>query len=163
MTVFDYVFLGIVGVSAVVGLARGLVSEVLALVGWVLALVAAWKFVDDAALLLKDSIADPGWRSVAAFALIVLVVLLLMSFLRFLLRELLKVVGLRATDRFFGALFGVARGLAIAFVLVLLGGMVDMAREPWWAGALFAPPLEAAVLESRPWLPEVVAGRIHFR
>lgn len=163
MTVFDYAFLGIVGVSAVVGLARGLVSEVLALVGWVLALLAAWTFADDAAVLLKDSITDSGWRLVVAFALVVLVVLLLMSFLRFLLRELLKAVGLRATDRFFGALFGIARGVAIAFVLVLLGGMVEIPREPWWAGALFAPPLEAAVLEARPWLPEMVASRIHFR
>jgi membrane protein required for colicin V production len=163
VTVFDYTFLTIVGVSAVVGIARGLVSEILALVGWMLALLAAWHFADEIALLLKEVIADPGWRVVAAFALIVLVVLLLMSLLRFLLRELLKMVGLRATDRFFGALFGIARGLAIAFVLVLLGGLVGMAREPWWAEAMFAPPLETAVLETRPWLPEAMASRIHFR
>jgi membrane protein required for colicin V production len=163
VTVFDYAFLSIIGVSAVVGLARGLVSEILALVGWMLALAAAWVFADDAALLLTETITDPGWRSVGAFALVVLVVLLLMSLLRFLLRELLKAVGLRSTDRFFGALFGIARGLAIAFVVVLLGGLVGLAREPWWAEAIFAPPLEAAVLRAKPWLPEAVANRIHFR
>jgi membrane protein required for colicin V production len=100
---------------------------------------------------------------VAAFALVVVAVLLFVSLLRFLLREMLKAVGLRATDRFFGAIFGIARGLAIAFVAVLLGGLAGMAREPWWANALFAPPLETAVIAAKPWLPEVVASRIHFR
>lgn len=163
MTVFDYAFLTILALSAAVGLWRGLVSEILAMVGWIVALLVAWLYADNVARLLVEVIADRGWRMVAAFALVVVAVLLFVSLLRFLLREMLKAVGLRATDRFFGAIFGIARGLAIAFVAVLLGGLAGMAREPWWANALFAPPLETAVIAAKPWLPEVVASRIHFR
>jgi len=163
MTVFDYVFLGVLALSAVVGMWRGLVSEVMALLAWVLALVAAWRYAGAAAELLDGVIAEPAWRQVAGFALIFVAVLLIAALLRFLLRELLRATGLAATDRFFGALFGVARGLAIAFAVVLLGGLIGVAREPWWADAMFAPPLETAVIAAKPWLPDAVAARIRFR
>jgi len=163
MTVFDYAFLGVLALSAAVGMWRGLVSEVTALLAWVLALAAAWRYSNAAAGLLHGVIAEPAWRQVAGFALIFVAVLLIAALLRFLLRELLRAAGLAATDRFFGALFGLARGLAITFAVVLLGGLIGVAREPWWSDALFAPPLETAVIAAKPWLPDTVADRIRFR
>lgn len=163
MTVLDYVLLAIVVLSALVGLWRGLVSEVVALLAWVVALGAAWLYASEVALMLESHIAEPAWRQVAGFALIFVGVLLLAAVLRFLLRELLRAAGLGPADRMFGTFFGVARGLAIAFVLVLVGGMLGMAKETWWVDSLFAPPLETAVIASKPWLPEVVAERIRFR
>ncbi|MBR0566210.1 CvpA family protein [Azoarcus sp. L1K30] len=163
MTVFDYVFLAVLGLSAAVGLWRGLVSEVMALVAWLAAVLAAWRYAGEAAALFGGIIGDPAWRQIAGFASIIVVVLLMAAFLRFLLRELLKAAGLGATDRFFGALFGLARGLAITFAVVLLGGLVGMSREPWWANAMFSPPLETAVIAAKPWLPDAVADRVRFR
>lgn len=163
MTVFDYAFLAVLGLSAAVGLWRGLVSEVMALVAWLAALLAAWHYAGQAAVLFAGLIAEPAWRLVAGFALIFVLVLLLAAFLRFLLRELLKAAGLGATDRFFGAMFGVARGLAISVAVVLIGGLVGVSREPWWAGAMFSPPLETAVIAAKPWLPDAVADRVRFR
>lgn len=163
MTVLDYVLLVIVVLSALVGLWRGLVSEVVALLAWVAALGAAWLYASEVAVMLEAHIAEPAWRQVAGFALIFVGVLLLAAVLRFLLRELLRAAGLGPADRMFGTFFGIARGLAIAFVLVLVGGMLGMAKEPWWENSLFAPPLETAVVASKPWLPDVVAERIRFR
>ena len=163
MTVFDYTFLSILGLSALLGLWRGLVSEIMAVASWVLALLAAWRYADAAAELLNGVIGNSSWRMVAAFALIVIAVLLLASLLRYLLRSLLRAAGLGATDRFFGTLFGIVRGLAIAFLAVSGGGMIGMSREPWWEQALFAPPLETAVIAAKPWMPDAVAGKIHFR
>ncbi len=163
MTVFDYIFLGVLALSAAVGMWRGLVSEVMALLAWILALLAAWHYAGEAAALLTGLIVESAWRQVAGFALVFVAVLLIAALLRFLLRELLRAAGLGAADRFFGAVFGLARGLAIAFAVVLLGGLVGVAREPWWANAMFAPPLETAVIASKPWLPDAVADRIRFR
>ncbi|MDR0634015.1 MAG: CvpA family protein [Azoarcus sp.] len=164
MTVFDYTFLAILGLSAVLGLWRGLVSEIMALLAWGLAIMAAWRFSGDAARLLEGVIANPNWRAVAGFAVVVLVVLLLMALLRVVLRQLLRAAGLGAGDRLLGTLFGIARGLVIAFVLVLLGGLVPgISREPWWTQALFAPPLETAVIAAKPWLPGAIADKISFR
>lgn len=163
MTVFDYVFFGVLGVSAAVGLWRGLVSEVIALLAWVVAVAAAWRFSGAAAEVLTGVVAEPMWRHVGGFVLIFVSVLLVAALLRFLLKELLRAVGLGAVDRLFGALFGLARGLAIVFALVLFGGLAGIAQEPWWSNALFSTPLETAVIAAKPWLPEAVAHRIRFR
>lgn len=108
-------------------------------------------------------IVEPMWRQVAGGALVVVGVLILAALLRYLLRELLRAAGLGATDRFFGALFGIARGLAVAFVVVLIGGLAGVSKEPWWRDALFAAPLESAVIAAKPWLPAEVADKIRFR
>jgi membrane protein required for colicin V production len=163
MTVFDYVFLSILGLSAIVGLWRGLVSEIMALVAWGLAIVAAWRYSGVAAQLLEQVILDPTWRMAAGVALVVIAVLVLTGLVRLLLRQLMRAAGLGGTDRFFGALFGIVRGLAITFVVVLLGGLVGVSQELWWEEALFAPPLETAVIAAKPWLPDAVADRVHFR
>ena len=44
MTPTDYVLIGIVAISAIVGLFRGLVREVIAVVTWVAALWLAWHY-----------------------------------------------------------------------------------------------------------------------
>ena len=163
MTVFDYILLAVVAMSALVGMWRGLVSEIMALVAWIAALGAAWLYASSVAEMFVGVISEPAWRQVAGFAAIFVGVLLLAAILRFLLRELLRAAGLGPADRMFGTLFGVARGVAIAFVLVLVGGMLGMAKEPWWVNSLLAPPLETAVIASKPWLPDVVAERIRFR
>ncbi|CAM5325179.1 CvpA family protein [Thauera mechernichensis] len=163
MTVFDYVFLGVLGFSAAIGMWRGLVSEVVALLAWVAALFAAWRYNEQAAAFFTGMIVEPVWRQVAGGALVVVAVLLIAALLRYLLRELLRAAGLGATDRFFGALFGVARGLAVAFVVVLVGGIAGVAREPWWSQALFSAPMESAVIAAKPWLPDEVADKIRFR
>lgn len=163
MTAFDFIFVGLLVLSAAVGMWRGLVSEVIALVAWVAALIAAWLYADGAAAHLAGVILEPFWRQVAGFALIFIGVLLFAAILRFLLRQLLRAAGLGPADRFFGTLFGLARGVLIALVVVLLGGLVGMAKEPWWAESIFAPPLETAVIAAKPWLPDAVADRIRFR
>jgi membrane protein required for colicin V production len=163
MTAFDYAFLAVLAASAVVGMWRGFVSEVVALLAWVLALFAAWRYAAEVAGLLTGIIAEPAWRQIAAFSAIFVGVLVVAALLRFLLRELLKAAGLGPADRLFGAVFGLARGLAIAFAAVLLGGLIGIAREPWWAQAMFAPTLESAVLSAKPWLPDTVATRIRYR
>jgi membrane protein required for colicin V production len=62
-----------------------------------------------------------------------------------------------------GAIFGIARGLLIVLLAVMLGGLTPLPKEPWWKHAVFAPPLETAVLAARPWLPAGMAQKIRYR
>lgn len=163
MTVFDYGFLALVGLMTLLGLWRGLVSEVLALVAWVAAFLLARTFAEEVGSLFRNVIADPFGRLVAGFLLILVVVLLATGLIRFLLRALLKAAGLGFSDRFLGGCFGMAKGIFIALVLVMMGGMVGVAQARWWEAAYFAPPLETAVAAAKPWLPEAIAKRIRFR
>ena len=162
MTIFDYVFLGVMVLSTLIGCWRGLVSEVIALLAWGCALLAAYLVSPVVEPLFAPLIDQPVWRSVAAFAAVCVAVLLLATLLRYLLRKLLHAIGLGSVDRFFGACFGFARGVLLTLCVVALGGLTGLARESWWAQAVFSPPLETAVVAATPWLPAAVADHIRF-
>lgn len=149
MTAFDYVVISIVVASLVLGLWRGVVGEIIALVAWILAFFAAKLWGAEIAQALFAGIADPALRIVAGWVAVFVVVLVLMSLLRLAVRGLLKALGLTLTDRLLGVIFGVARGLVIVFVLVAVGGMTSLPKEKWWSEALFSAPLETAVLASK--------------
>lgn len=163
MTGFDYVVVGIVLASVVLGLWRGVIGEIIALVAWVLAFFAAKLWGAAIAQALFTGIADPALRIVAGWVAVFVAVLMLMALLRLAVRGLLKALGLTLTDRLLGVIFGLARGGVIVLVLVAVGGMTAAPREKWWSDAQFSAPLETAVLASKPWLPPEVAKRIRFR
>lgn len=161
MTAFDYCLLLLLAVTAGLGFWRGLVSEVLSLVAWVVAILVARTYSGEVARWLT-AIDHPAGRQVLAFVLVVIFVLLLAGLVRWLLRALLKAVGLGAADRVLGASFGFIKGLAIAFLVVLAGGLLGVSQASWWRQATFSPMLETAVLAARPWLPDAVAKRVRF-
>jgi len=162
LTGFDYGVIAILFASLALGMWRGLVGEVLALLAWVLAALAAWQFGREIGALITV-IPDPGLRILAGYAAVFVGVVFVLALVRLAVRGLLKALGLTAVDRVLGVLFGVARGMLIVLLLVAVGGMTSAPREPWWARARLAPPLETAVLASKPWLPPEAAKRIRFR
>lgn len=162
MTPFDYAFLALLAVSTLVGIWRGFVSELFALLGWIVAIMAGWHFSGTLAPHLSSLGGAPWMRWVIAFFAIFLVVLLVMGLFRLLLRELLSFAGMSPVDRLLGALFGVLRAILCALLVVAAAGLTAIPKEPWWQESLFAPPLETAVLAARSWLPRELAGRIRY-
>lgn len=163
MTVFDYAVLVIVVASAMLGLWRGVVSELLALVAWVAAFMAARTWAEAAGGHLAGLVTDATLRYAAGFVVVLLMVLVVFAVGRFVLSLLLRAVGLGLADRLLGAGFGVLRGGLIAFVMVLVAGMTSLPKTVWWREAMLAPPLETAVIAAKPWLPAEVAKRIRYR
>ena len=163
MTVFDYIVIAVVAASVLLGIWRGVVGEIIALVAWILAFFAARWWGDEVANSVLNAISDPELRLVAAWVLVFIVVLMLMALLRLAIRGLLKALGLSPTDRLLGMIFGVARGLVIVLALVVVGSMTMAAQQKWWVEAYFSAPLETAVMAGKPWLPEEIAKRIRFR
>ena len=71
-------------------------------------------------------------------------------------------VGPGFVDRFLGAMFGVARGVVLVLVFVLVAGLTTLPRQDWWQNAALAPPLAAAALSLAPWLPPAWAERLDY-
>lgn len=163
MTPFDYVVLAVMALSLLVGVTRGVVSEILALLAWVAAFIAARMWAVPAGNLLLAEWSDPLWRQLSGFVAVFVAVLILFALARGVMTLLLKAAGLRPLDRVLGALFGVARGVLVVLVLVLLAGLTPLPQQQWWRQATFAPPLETAVLAARSWLPPELAKRIQYR
>ena len=114
MTVFDFVVIGVVLLSLVIGAWRGVVSEILALVAWVMAFLAARTWAAPAggwlATGLADPLAEPLLQQVVGFVAIFVAVLILFALARWMVSLLLRAVGLAPLDRVLGSLFGIARG-----------------------------------------------------
>lgn len=163
MNGFDYFLLAVVGVSAVLGFWRGLLSELLALCAWVLAFVAARALVGSVQPYVALLVREPVLQVPAAFVSIFIVVLVLVAILRWALGELVRAAGLGLADRFLGACFGAARGGVIVFVVALLVGLGGFAGSKWWQEASFSAPLEIAAMASKPWLPELLAKRLRYQ
>ena len=162
MAAFDYAVIGIVALSLVLGLWRGVVSEMMALAAWVLAFMAALEFGAESGQLVFPGIADPAVRALAGCALVFFGVLVAMSLVRVAVRSMVKALGLSVSDRLLGMIFGLARGVLLVMILVAVGGMTAAPQQVWWKQATLAPPLQTAVLAARPWMPDDLAKRIRF-
>jgi len=164
-TWFDWLILIVILLSALLGVWRGVVSEVLALLAWVAAFFAARMWGGAATELLSawlHNLHEPALRQMVGFATVFVATLLLFAIVRFALSRLLRAVGLGLVDRFLGALFGLGRGVLLVLVGVLMGGLTDLPRQQWWHEASLAPPLETAVLAAKPWLPPMLSQKIHY-
>jgi membrane protein required for colicin V production len=162
MTWFDYVVIAIVGLSVLLAVIRGAVREIAALAGWAAALILSGLFAQEFARWLPIAL-SPVMKTVIAYLVIFLGVLLLSGLAGVLLAKLFHAAGLGFTDRAVGALFGLARGLLIVFVGVMLAGLTNLPKEPFWREAALSGPAETAVLAAKPALPKDLAQRIRYR
>ena len=132
----------IVGLSAVIGLVRGLVKEILSLVAWVLAFVVAIYFSPVVAQYLPSGWGSDSVRLVIGFAGLFVGSLIAAALVQWLIAKLITSTGLSGTDRFLGFLFGSARGLLIT-VVILMGAREVVAERSWWQASVLQGELLA--------------------
>lgn len=162
MTWFDYTVIVIVILSALLGWWRGLVYEIFSLLSWIAAVLLTHFLAATILPYMPASMGSEIIRTAAAYVLLFIAILLLGSVATMLLSKLVKFAGLRWQDGMLGVLFGVARGILVALVLVLLAGLTDLPKEAAWRNALLSKPMEKAALFARTWLPDNVAYRVHY-
>lgn len=162
MTLFDHAVLTLIGFSVLLGVIRGFAREVIALASWAVAIVVASVYGGEAAPLLAQQIPDESWRVLAAFVAVFFVVLIVMSVIGLLTSRLIKSAGLGVEDRALGSLFGLARGLLVVLVLVLLAGLTALPRQTVWKDAMLAAPLEKLAVQVKQWLPQDWAKYISY-
>jgi membrane protein required for colicin V production len=159
----DYGILGLVALSAVVGLLRGFIREAFSLLVWILAVWVGLTFSHDFAPLLEKQIPVPSVRIAAAFAALFILTLLVGGLVSYLLTQLVQLTGFTGTDRMLGLLFGVARGALLVSVLVLLAGITPLPNDPWWKESVLIPPFQKLALWLREQLPAGLAGDVIYR
>lgn len=162
MTGFDYLVIGIVAVSLLFGLLRGVVGEIIALAAWGVGIFAAIEFGAAVGHSVFAGLSDPALRTLAGCVVIFVGILVSMAVLNMVVRSMVKALGLSVSDRILGMIFGLTRGVLVCMVLVGLGGMTSAPTQPWWRNATLAAPLETVVMAVKPWLPDDLAKRIRF-
>ena len=126
-TIIDGIAAAVIIFSAILAYSRGLVREVLAIIGWIAAAVVAYKFAEVARPLIAQVpvldrfIADScELGTIAGFATVFAVALVVFSLLTPLFASMVQRSALGGLDQGLGFLFGALRGavlVAIAFVV----------------------------------------------
>ncbi len=142
MAAADYVIVGIIAISALIGIARGFVREVLSLAIWGVAVILAVAFSDDVAASLPKRLDDDSLRYITAFALVFVGTLVAGALAQWIISRLVQTTGLSGTDRLLGLLFGGLRGAVVCIVAVI--ALRPFANEePWWRASHGIPMLAA--------------------
>jgi membrane protein required for colicin V production len=160
MNGLDFAVIGILFFSMLLGLWRGLLHEVLSLLGWPVAIVLSRFSAGSIAPLLP--IEQEEMRIAAAYVLVFIAALLAWGILARLIARLLKAIGSDWTDRAMGGMFGVLRGGLVVLVLVWLAGLTHVPEQKFWRGSLTGKTLEYFALLTKSWLPDNIAQRIHY-
>lgn len=153
MLALDWIFIGVLLLSILVGAWRGLVYEVLSLANWALAFFLARYFAPEVALRLPMAGASEVVRYGAAFVLVFIAAVFAGSVLIWLVSKLFQVAGLRPADRALGAVFGLMRGVVVLLAAAVLVAMTPLRLEPWWTQSTAARWATATVKGLKPVLP----------
>ena len=162
MTAFDYLVLFILGCSVLIGMLRGLVREVVSLVGWIAAFLLASTWSEPLAAMLPEVVAGSTVRLIVAFVAIFIGVKLLAMLLAITLEAVLKASGLAGVDRSLGSLFGLARGAVIVLAVALVCGTTALPQQAFWKNAALRPLVESAARSALPLLPGQFGEHVKF-
>jgi len=116
----DVIFLIIVGISALVGIARGMTKELLSVIGWVLAAAALLYLVPLLNPFTEKYIASEILSNLVTGMAVLIVFSIIWVLTVDKLASLIRSSKLSALDRIFGFVFGMARGVLIVILIALM-------------------------------------------
>lgn len=154
MNWLDYVILGTLLLSTLVGVIRGVTREILGLGTWVLAFVAAYLFADDVAVWLQDWITDAPVRMLSAYAGVFIGSLAVGAIFTALLTHWIRESRLSSADRTLGGGFGLARAVVLVGAGVLLSDLAEARESLWWTDSSLVEHFEVVGEAIASVLPE---------
>ncbi|WP_292442869.1 CvpA family protein [Methylibium sp.] len=160
MSWIDWAFLSVVVLSVVVGVVRGLMYEVMSLLGWVLAYVAAHAFGRVLAPAIPVGSPGSGLNLAVSFAAVFIGTLIVWNLLSWLLKKLVQASPLNPLDRVLGAVFGLLRGGLIGLAVATAVNLTPLAESATWRGSHSAAGLREVLSGLRPLLPDEVARHL---
>ncbi|MGB1879503.1 MAG: CvpA family protein [Gammaproteobacteria bacterium] len=149
-------------ISVTVSVVRGFIREVLSLLAWIVSFWAATVFAAPASRLLEPYVSVLTVRLVVAFVGVLVIALLLGAVINHLVGKLVDKTGLSGLDRLLGAVFGLARGVAIVGIAVLVGGLTALPAHAWWQEAYTLPPFEHLARYALSWLPDDLSRHFSY-
>lgn len=156
----DWALLAVLALSVAIGLWRGLVFEVLSLLGWVAAYIAAQVFAPTVAPMLPIGHAGNALNHAAAFAATFVAALLLWMLAARLLRLVIHATPLQVVDRVLGGGFGLLRGAVLLLAVATIVSLTPVQRAPAWQHSQGAAWLTTLLTGLKPVLPDAIAQHL---
>jgi membrane protein required for colicin V production len=151
LTLLDFILLGIMLVSGLLALARGFTREVLSLVAWGAAAIAAYVAIKQPSLVEFAKTSVPYLEKeilaqIAVGAVAFLLVLIIVSIISVKISDYVVDSAAGSFDRTLGFIFGVVRGFVFVAIAYLFYGwlMPFDKQEPWVRNAYSLPMVKSA-------------------
>ena len=145
--ILDFILLGIMLISGVLALSRGFTREVLSLVAWGAAAVAAYFAIQQpqALAFVEPYVDKPILAKIAVGAAAFIVVLIVVSIISVKISDRVVDSAVGAFDRTLGFIYGLARGLVLVSIAFILYGWVSPPenQEDWIRNAQSLPVIRA--------------------
>lgn len=150
----DWVIAAVMGFSALLGLWRGVVHEVVSVAGWIVAAILVFRHSAELAphLTFFTAFGDIG-RVAAAAAVIAFATVAAFAVAGALLRLLIKAVSGGVGDSVLGFLFGLARGFLIVGLGVFAASFTSAPEGLMWQRSELLPMVEKGLALMRPLMP----------
>ncbi len=168
----DYIVLIIFFLSILIGLKRGLVKEVIALVTLIAAIIIAALFSNPLAEMITHSASvqsavNQASASIGAnaaqpvsyaalgisFALLFIATIIVGAIISSLLNIAVQTGILGIGNRLLGAVFGLVRGFFINLVIIFVVQLTPLGNQAWWHQSQFVTSFQTAVQ----WLGNIVS------
>jgi membrane protein required for colicin V production len=153
LSAVDWILLAVLGLSFLLGIWRGIVQELLSLVGWVAAFYVSQMYAPMAAAWLPMEGSSQMLRYAAGFVVVFVAVLVGTVLFSALIKKLISAVGLGPLDRLLGSLFGLMRGVVILLAVTVFVGMTPMRDTEAWKQAQGTQWLQQFLHVLKPVLP----------
>jgi len=116
----DIAIIVVLGLTILVGLWRGFIHEILSIIAWIAAFLAARIFSPDFAQWLAAYVETQAVIMLLAWLIPFLLAFITVNLVRVVLKSMVNMVGLKPVDRLFGAVFGAAKGVLLITAIVLV-------------------------------------------
>jgi len=130
MNPFDLAIIACLAIFFLRGLSRGLVREVLGLIGVIIAFLVAVRWVSEGALFLRRLLEIPSpVASLVSFFLIFISVLLGLKLIALMIQRLMEISLLGWLDRLGGGVFGLLKGGILVSIFALVISFLPLSKS----------------------------------
>lgn len=160
MTGIDYAFIAVIIISTLFSLLRGFVKEAISLGTWIIAMWVSVTFASNLSNFMPESIENPAFKMGLAFIALFVATLILGVMVNILLNQVINKTGLSGVDRALGTVFGLARGVLIVTVFVMLASLTSVQDQEFWKDAELVGRFQALASWLQVYLPDNISNSL---
>ena len=150
----DYVISSIIFISSLIGLLRGFIKEILSLIIWGASFFVGFKFCESFSHYFASHISSASLRISTAFIILFTITLIIGSVTSHLITNISDKTALKSPDRALGMFFGIARGILVVAVLLLLLSIGTKEKSSWQKESYLVPKFKDVVTWMQAFLPK---------
>ena len=145
LTNYDFIFLIIIGVSSILALIRGGVSELLSLCTWIIVYYIIGHYATTLDTFIPNMVSNHILRTSIVFISVFILVAIFIAIVKKLTLNMISSIGLGGLNYVLGFIFGIIRGIILCALLVVIVEIFNLDNSHGWKKSKLAPLINPVV------------------